>query len=342
MAELDPSKILQVGLGYWGSKTLLSAVELGLFTELARQPITGKQVEAKLELHPRATYDFLDTLLAMGFLKRDGDGRDAVYRNTDETQVFLDRESDRYIGGMLEMTNARQFAYWNDLTEGLRTGKPQNEVKHTGESIFQKLYADPAELERFMNAMTGISMGNFHAFAQKFDFSPHNTMCDVGGATGQLSIICAQYNTHLQCTSFDLPVVAPIAQRNIDAAGLSDRIKTAEGDFFTNALPKADLITMGMILHDWNLEKKMHLVRSVYDALPPGETFAVIENLIDDPRRENVFGLLMSLNMLLEFGDAFDFTGADFDGWCREVGFQRTEVLHLAGPASAGIAYKAK
>ena len=342
MAELDPSKILQVGLGYWGSKTLLSAVELGLFTELARQPMNGKQVEAKLELHPRATYDFLDTLLAMGFLKRDGDGRDAVYRNTDETQVFLDRESDRYIGGMLEMTNARQFAYWNDLTEGLRTGKPQNEVKHTGESIFQKLYADPAELERFMNAMTGISMGNFHAFAQKFDFSPHNTMCDVGGATGQLSIICAQYNTHLQCTSFDLPVVAPIAQRNIDAAGLSDRIKTAEGDFFTNALPKADLITMGMILHDWNLEKKMHLVRSVYDALPPGGTFAVIENLIDDARRENVFGLLMSLNMLLEFGDAFDFTGADFDGWCREVGFQRTEVLHLAGPASAGIAYKAK
>ena len=184
MAELDPSKILQVGLGYWGSKTLLSAVELGLFTELARQPMTGKQVEAKLELHPRATYDFLDTLLAMGSLKRDGDGRDAVYRNTDETQVFLDRESDRYIGEMLEMTNARQFAYWNDLTEGLRTGKQQNEVKHTGESIFQKLYADPAELERFMNAMTGISMGNFHAFAQKFDFSPHNTMCDVGGATG--------------------------------------------------------------------------------------------------------------------------------------------------------------
>ncbi len=167
-------------------------------------------------------------------------------------------------------------------------------------------------------------------------------MCDVGGATGQLSILCAQHNPHLQCTSFDLPVVAPIAQKNLDAAGLRDRIKTAEGDFFTDALPKADLVTMGMILHDWNLQKKMHLIRSVYDALPPGGAFAVIENLIDDARRENTFGLLMSLNMLLEFGDAFDFTGADFDGWCREVGFERTEVLHLAGPASAGIAYKAK
>jgi hypothetical protein len=101
-----------------------------------------------------------------------------------------------------------------------------------------------------------------------------------------------------------------------------------------------DVITMGMILHDWNLEKKMHLVRAAYDALPPGGAFVVIENLIDDSRRENTFGLLMSLNMLIEFGDAFDFTAADFFGWCREVGFSRTEVIPLAGPASAGVAYK--
>ena len=322
MAELDPSKIMQVGLGYWGSKCLLSAVELGLFTELARQPMTGKQIETKLELHPRATYDFLDALLAMGFLQRDGDGADSVYRNTDETQAFLDRESPGYVGGILEMSNARQFAIWNDLTEGLRTGKPQNEVKHTGKQIFETLYADPVQLEGFMNAMRGISMGNFHAFVQKFDFSPYKTMCDAGGATAQLSIICAQHNPHLSFTSFDLPVVAPIAQKNIDAAGLSERIKTAEGSFFEDPLPKADLITMGLILHDWNLEKKMHLIRSAYDALPPGGAFAVIESLIDDARRENVFGLLMSLTMLLEFGDAFDYSGADFGGWCREVGFR--------------------
>ncbi len=342
MTELSPSKIMQVGLGFWPSKCLLSAVELGLFTELARQPMTGKQLEAKLELHPRATYDFLDALLALGFLRRDGDGADAVYRNTDETQVFLDRGSARYVGGMLEMANARLFGYWNDLTEALHTGQPQNEVKHVGKPVFEALYANPVELERFMNAMTGISMGNFHAFAQKFDFSPYQTMCDVGGATAQLSIIVARHNPHLKLTSFDLPPVAPIAQKNIDAAGLTDRIKTAHGNFFTESLPGADLITMGMILHDWNLEKKMHLIRSVHAALPPGGAFAVVENIIDDARRENVFGLLMSLNMLIEFGDAFDFTGADFDGWCREAGFERTEVLHLAGPASAGIAYKAK
>ena len=342
MADLDPSKIMEVGLGYWGSKALLSAVELGLFTELARQPMTGKQLEKKLGLHPRATYDFLDVILAMGFLHRDGDGAEGVYRNTDETQAFLDKESPRYIGGILEMTNARQFGFWNDLTEGLRTGKPQNEVKHTGEPIFDKLYADPVQLEGFMNAMTGISMGNFHLFAEKFDFSPYKTMCDVGGATALLSVICAQHHPHLSCRTFDLPVVAPIAQKRIDAAELSDRVKTAQGNFFEDALPKADIITMGLILHDWNLEKKMHLIRAAYDALPPGGAFVVIENLIDDARRENAFGMLMSLNMLLEFGDAFDYSGADFSGWCREAGFEKTEVIHLAGPASAAVAYKAK
>ena len=144
----------------------------------------------------------------------------------------------------------------------------------------------------------------------------------------------------MRCTSFDLPVVAPIAERTIEAAGLSDRVKAASGDFFADPLPKADVITMGMILHDWNLERKMQLIAAAYDALPDGGAFIVIENLIDDARRENAFGLMMSLNMLIEFGDAFDYTGADFAGWCKEAGFNEAEVMPLAGPASAGIAYK--
>jgi hypothetical protein len=97
---------------------------------------------------------------------------------------------------------------------------------------------------------------------------------------------------------------------------------------------------MGMILHDWNMETKRRLIRAAYDALPPGGAFVVIENLIDDARRENAFGLLMSLNMLIEFGDAFDFTGGDFSAWCRAAGFSRTEIIPLGGPASAGVAYK--
>jgi hypothetical protein len=140
--------------------------------------------------------------------------------------------------------------------------------------------------------------------------------------------------------SFDLPAVEPVAKKHIAAAGLANRIGTAAGDFFKDPLPKADIITMGMILHDWNLERKMNLIRSAYNALPLGGALVAIEALIDDARRENVQGLLMSLNMLIEFGDAFDYTGADFRRWCGEVGFQRFEVIHLSGASSAAVAYK--
>jgi predicted O-methyltransferase YrrM len=337
---LDPSLIMQVGMGFWPSKALLSAVELGLFTTLGSGALSGQQIADRLQLRSRAVYDFLDGLVALGLLERDGLADDARYRNTPETAVFLDTDSPQYIGGILEMANTRLYPFWGDLTEALQTGQPQNEIKHTGHSMFEELYSDAARLEQFMRAMSGISAGGFSALAEKFDFSRYESVCDVGGATGQLSIILAKRHPHLRCTSFDLPVVRPIATRTIQEAGLADRIRAVSGDFFGDPLPTADVITMGLILHDWNLERKRQLVRAAFDALPAGGAFIVIENLIDDERRENVFGLMMSLNMLIEFGDAFDYTGADFRAWCIDAGFRSVEVLPLAGPASAGIAYK--
>ncbi len=250
------------------------------------------------------------------------------------------RNNPGYIGGMLEMANARLYRFWGDLTEALRTGRPQNEIKHTGASMFQELYSQPERLEQFMDAMTGLSAANFVAFAEKFDFSRYQSLCDVGRATGQLAMLVAARHPHLRCVTTDMPAVTAIAERKIAAAGLSDRVTARAVDIFSEPLPSADVITMGMILHDWNLEKKMQLIRAAYDALPAGGALVVIENLIDDARRENVFGLMMSLNMLIEFGDAFDFSAADFFGWRREVGFRETEVIPLAGPASAGVAYK--
>ncbi len=339
-AEVNPSHIMQVGMGFWPSKVVLSAVELQLFTHLAAGSLNGEEIGERIGLHERAIYDFLDTLVALKLLERDGDGREGRYSNTADSAVFLDKDSPAYIGGILEMSNARLYRFWGDLTEALQTGKPQNEIKHTGKPMFDELYSDPARLEQFMQAMAGISTGNFQALAEKFDFSKYETLCDVGGATGRLSAALAARHPHLRCTSFDLPVVAPIAEKAIAAAGLNERVAVTSGDFLTDPLPQADVITMGLILHDWNLEGKMHLIRSAYDALPEGGAFIIIENLIDDARRENAFGLMMSLNMLIEFGDAFDFTGGDFAGWCREAGFRDVQILPLTGPASAGIAYK--
>ena|SRR5436190_1148391 len=339
-AQPDPTHIMQVGMGFWPSKTLLSAVELELFTQLGSDSMTGEEIGERLALHPRAIYDFLDTLVALGLLERDGDGPQGLYRNTPDTATFLDKNGPSYVGGLLEMANSRLYGFWGDLTEGLKTGRPQNEVKRTGEPMFEELYRDPARLEQFMRGMQGAQLGNFHALAEKFDFSRYQTVCDVGGATAQLCRILAAHHPHLRCTSLDLPVVKPIAERFIAEDGLADRVTAVGGDFFADPLPEADVVTMGLILHDWNLERKLELIRAAYDALPDGGAFIVIENLIDDERRQNAFGLMMSLNMLIEFGDAFDYTGEDFAAWCREVGFREVELLSLTGPTSAGIAYR--
>jgi len=337
---LDPSHIMQTGMAFFASKTLLSAVELGLFTELAKGPAKAAEIGDRLGLHTRALHDFLDALVSLKFLQREGLGSDARYSNTPETAVFLDRNSPAYIGGMLEMANARLFRFWADLTPALKTGKPQNEAKHTGAALFEALYADEARLEQFLAAMAGIQNGNFHVLAEKFDFSKYKRVCDLGGANGALSRALAKRHAHLSCVSFDLPAVAPIAHREIAAAGLADRIEVVAGDFTDGALPEADVYTMGNILHDWGLEGKQALIEKVHDRLPAGGVMIAIENVIDNDRRHNTFGLLMSLNMLIETNDGFDYTGADFDGWCRAAGFRSTEIVPLTGPTSAAIAYK--
>ncbi len=338
--ELDPSHIMQIGMGFFGSRALLTAVELDLFTHLGANGLTAEAIRQQLDLHPRAVPDFPDALVALGLLDRDGDGPDALYSNTRETATFLNRQSPQYLGGIMEMAGTRLYGFWATLTEALKTGLPQNEIKQSGEPLFAKLYAVPERLEQFMNAMAGVSAGNYKSLAEKFDFSRYQTLCDAGGATGQLACMVAAAHPHMRCISADLAPVERIAKRHIERAGLSDRVQTAVIDFFAHPLPKADVITMGMILHDWNLEKKKHLIKLAYDALPPGGAFIVVEALIDDARRENAFGLLMSLNMLIEFGDAFDYTGADFEAWCREAGFSRFEIIPLAGPSSAAVAYK--
>jgi hypothetical protein len=332
--------IAELARGFMGSKVLLVAAKLHLFDLLKDGPLTGEQIRERLRFHPRAIPDFTDALVALGMLARDGEGPGARYANTPETARYLISDSPDYMGGLLEMFNDRLFRFWGDLDEALRTGKPQNEIKHTGASMFEELYRKPERLAQFMDAMSGVSRGNFQALAERFDFGRYRTLCDVGGAAGTLSCAVAAKHPHLRCLSFDLPAVEPIARAAIARLGFADRITPVSGDFFADSLPRADVITMGMILHDWNLEKKKVLIGKAFEALPAGGAFIAVEQLIDDQRRANQFGLLMSLNMLIEFGDAFDYTGADFRGWCTEAGFTRVEVLPLDGPASAAVAYK--
>ncbi|WP_445452941.1 methyltransferase [Flavobacterium sp. 25HG05S-40] len=337
-----PENIMKIGTGFWASKILLSAVKFQVFTTLAEKK-TMSAIELKSHLGFKSTdrnvYDFLDALTTFGFLNREGLLETAQYSNSMDTDFFLDKNKPSYIGGMLEMLNHRLYGFWGNLEEGLMTGLPQNEIKD-GEDLFDALYSDADRLKEFIHAMSGFQMGNFMALAQSFDFSKHKTLVDIGGSAGMLSIMVAKHQGHMNCTSWDLPPVAPIANEVIQQFQMHDRVKTDSGNFFKDEFPNADIITMGNILHDWDEETKLMLIKKAYNSLPEGGVLIAIENVIDADRNKNAVGLMMSLNMLIETGSGFDYTFSDFNKWTNAVGFKSTALLPLAGPTSAAIAYK--
>lgn len=336
MSELTPDRILQLGLGFWGPKVLLSAVELGLFTELAQGPLDAAGVQHRLGLHPRSVHDFLDALVGLGMLERHGNR----YRNTAETDYFLDRGKPSYMGGMLEMANARLYGFWGALTTALKTGDPQNECKTGAANPFDALYSDPARLRQFLQGMTGISLGTARAIAQKFPWNDYKTFIDIGCAQGALPVQVALAHPHLHGGGFDLPVVGPIFNDYVASFQLTPRLRFHAGNFMNEPMPSADVLVMGHILHDWDLEQKRMLIAKAHAALPTGGALLIYEALIDDDRRQNVFGLLMSLNMLIETRGGFDYTGADCQTWLREAGFRHTRVEHLIGPDSMVMGMK--
>lgn len=335
--ELTPDNIMQTGLGFWPSKVLLSAVEMGLFTELASGPQEFSKLSGRLGLHPRSARDYLDALAALGFLQRSN----GSYSNTLETDLFLDRNKPSYIGGILEMANARLFGFWNHLTEALRTGRQQNEAREdSGASPFGALYADPARLKAFLAAMSGISRGANMGIARKVPWAKYKTYADVGTAQGDLAVQIALANPHLKGIGFDLAECGPIFEEYAKANGVSERVRFQAGDFFTQPLPNVDVLTMGHILHDWNLEEKKMLIGKAYKALNPGGALVAYDAIIDDDRSKNAFGLMMSLNMLIETPGGFDYTGAECMEWMKEAGFREAHVEHLVGPDSMVVGIK--
>jgi hypothetical protein len=331
-----PDHILQIGFGFWASKALLSAIEMELFTELAKHPEDAETLRDRLGLHPRSSNDFLDALVALGFLER----RDGTYCNTPSTDLFLDKRKPSYLGGILEMANHRLYGFWGHLTAALRTGQLQNEAKSGEAPFFEALYADPARLKEFLAAMSGLSHGANLAIAQQFPWLEYATFADVGTAQGDLAVQIALANPHLTGVGFDLPEVAPVFEDFVERHSLQERLSFVPGDFFSNELPNVDVLVMGHVLHDWGLDEKRTLIGKAYEALQDGGALIVYEAIIDDDRSQNAFGLLMSLNMLIETEGGFDYTAADCMGWMTDAGFTNTRAEDLIGPDSMVIGLK--
>src|SRR2546430_14410922 len=237
------------------------------------------------------------------------------------------------------MTNSRLYPVWGQLAEGLRSGLPRNEAKDEPD-YYANLGRSDDRLAVFLRGMTGLSAAAARVIAEKAPWGDYATFIDVGGAEGGLAVQLATAHPHLTGGNFELPGVRPYFDAYVNGFGLGDRLRFHSGDFFADPLPKADVIVMGHVLHNWNRDQKRALVRSAWAALPSGGMFLVHESLIDDDRRDNALGLLMSLNMLLVTREGFGFTGPECQAWMYEAGFAKTRVEHLVGSESMVMGIK--
>ncbi len=335
-AQVTSDAIMRLGTAFWGSKTLLSAVELGVFSELAvAGTLDGEALRERVGLHPRGSRDFFDALVALGMLERDG----GHYANTPATALFLDRAKPSYLGDVLEMANTRLYSTWASLTTGLRTGLPQNEV-NDDENLFEVLYANPVTMAQFARSMTAISADAARAIAATFPWRDHRSVIDIGCAEGSVPVQIALAHEHITGGGFDLPALGPIFNTYVARFGLGERLSFTAGDFFTDPLPQADVLVMGHILHDWDLDQKRLLLHKAYNALPTGGALIVYDPIIDDERRSNALNLLSSLNLRIATSGGFEYTGADCRAWMQEAGFRESYVKHLVGPESMAIGIK--
>lgn len=198
----------------------------GVFTELASGPLSQQELTHKLGWHRRAAGPVLETLVALGLLRRDRTGR---YANTRRANLFLDREKPSYIGGLMELSSKRLYDIWSGLGGLLRTGRPAAEEESGENEFFSSLYRDPTALKEFLAGMTGISTKEATVIAARFPWRRFRTFVDIGAAQGALPVRVALTHAHISGASYDLAAVGPIFEQYVASFALGDRLRFIPG-----------------------------------------------------------------------------------------------------------------
>lgn len=320
--EESPDAIVRLGMGYRASHVLLSAVEIGVFTELADHEIEGETLIGRLELHPRGARDFLDTLVALKLLRREG----TRYANAPAACIYLDRTKPSYIGGLFEPQTG-MHSDWDSLTVALRSGVPRSNAESNTHPYAP--FHDSTRLDLFLSAMSGANWHAAHALAERFPWEDYRKFVDVGAGQGALCSCIATAHQHLSGGGFDFPQARRSFEKHIALQSLNHRLQFYPGFLLDDPLPSADVLIFGNLLQRWSLDQKKQLLAKAHQALTDEGALIVYGTLIDDDRKQNLAGLLDSLAMLLHTHGGFDFTGVECSAWMTEVGFRETSVQRL-------------
>jgi 8-O-methyltransferase len=316
--------LLELSTAFWGAKTLLTAVELKLFTALADGPAGTAQICARLGLNGRAVEEFLDALATQGMLERTAEG----YANSPAADAYLVEGRPNYLGGWMRMTSRRLYEAWSKLADGLKTGEPQL-TGPMSDNFFPNLYQDLDALRNFIAGMDSLTNLIGPDLAGAFDWGAVESFIDIGGARGNLASAIAGAHPHLKGAVFDLPHLKPLFEELTSERGVADRLSFHSGDFFADPLPEADVLIFGHILHDWNDEQRRHLMAKAFEAVRPGGAVLVYDRMIDDAASARTLSLLGSVNLLLVTPGGSEYPIAHGRRLLEEAGFVRTASVPL-------------
>lgn len=320
-------ELAQLIRGFQPSRTILTAIELDVFTQLD-EDLAADQVAQRLRTDPRATTMLLDALVALGLLSKQ-DGR---YKNTPVASRYLsDRspESERQAW----MHAVHLWENWSQLTACVRSGKPAPELASR--------YSQPEWREAFIAAMDRNARQRAPLVVEALKTQPIERLLDVGGGSAAYTIAFAQKYPHLQAEVLDRPEVLPLTQRYIERAGLSDRVRTLAGDLTRDRFPSGyDLVLVFSICHMLAPEQNQDLLRRCYKALRPGGRVAIQDFILNADKTGPVPAALFSLNMLVGTERGASYSEPEYRQWLQAAGFERIERIDLPGPTDLLVGFK--
>jgi acetylserotonin N-methyltransferase len=332
----DPAPILDIIEAFRRSKTMFTAVSLGVFDRLALGPASAMELAFDLKVNEDALTRLLDSCISLAFLSR----TEGQYANTELAASYLVSDSPESLTGYIQYSDRSLYPLWSHLDDAIREGTNRWEQTFgSRNALFDHFFRNDDSRRAFLSGMHGFGRLSSHKVARTFDLKSFQNLVDLGGATGHLCIAACEAHPHLHATVFDLPPVRDFAEEKIAASTVAGRVRFIAGDFFSDPLPPADLYSLGRIVHDWSEEKIRVLLRRIYDALPSGGGLLIAESLLDDDHTGPLPTLMQSLNMLV-CTEGKERTCSEYRGLLEAAGFRSIQCRRTGTILDAVLARK--
>jgi hypothetical protein len=329
--EMKKDEIIDQMMGFFRTKVITSALELGVFDALADGPATAGTISQRIDIPVKPCKRLLIALLALGLLGKEHD----EYKLSLISRQYMLRSSSEWLGWLARHIDIFLYPLWSKAALGIRENKDQRmAVFGDNRSWFDILYENPDDVEDFQEFLGIFAKPFIEGMIQGFDFSLYRRFMDIGSGIGTLPMAVADRYPGMDISICELPQAAAFLRAKMKSTEYGERIKVVEGDVISGDLPENeyDLIHLGWMLHDYSTEIQKGILANIYKALPSGGTLIASETPLADDERGPLFVSLLSINMLLSTDGGIESTGQQYIKRFGDAGFINVKKMEIQGP----------